>query len=302
MDARPCPGPGKPGAPAFRLPRNTCDTHVHVVGPFDRYPLVEKRVYTPPEATAQDLENYLRISGIDRVIVVHVTVAGTTPDITLDAMAQIGESARGAVLPDETVSDEQIAAWHDAGIRAARITGFGGEPLTEAKIRTIADKVAPYGWHLLYMSLGAEEWERLLPALLDLPVEVCVDHMGGRLYDFDAGTDQPAFQSLLQTISDGSIWAKVSGYYRYSSDQSYPWSRSLPFAQALVDANPERLIWGSDWPYPALLHKPMHETAGPIDWLAQLDVPARDLERILVHNPAKLYDFPSDSTEAQADG
>lgn len=302
MDARPCPGPGQPGAPAYRLPRNTCDTHVHVVGPFDRYPLVEKRVYTPPEATARDLENYLRVSGIDRVIVVHVTVAGTTPDITLDAMAQLGESARGAVLPEETVSDEQIAAWHRAGIRAARITGFGGEPLTEAKIRTIADKVAPYGWHLLYMSLGAEEWERLLPVLLDLPVEVCVDHMGGRLYDFDAGTDQPAFQSLLQTISDGSIWAKVSGYYRYSSDQSYPWPRSLPFAQALVGANPERLIWGSDWPYPALFHKPMHETEGPIDWLAQLDVPARDLERILVHNAAKLYDFPSDSTEAQADG
>ena len=259
-------------------------------------------MYTPPEATARDLENYLRVSGIDRVIVVHVTVAGTTPDITLDAMAQLGESARGAVLPEETVSDEQIAAWHRAGIRAARITGFGGEPLTEAKIRTIADKVAPYGWHLLYMSLGAEEWERLLPVLLDLPVEVCVDHMGGRLYDFDAGTDQPAFQSLLRTVGEGSIWTKISGYYRYSSDQSYPWPRSLPFAQALVDANPERLIWGSDWPYPALFHKPMHKTAGPIDWLAQLDVPARDLERILVHNAAKLYDFPSDSTEAQADG
>lgn len=301
MDARPCPGPGKPGAPAYRLPRNTCDTHVHVVGPFDCYPLVEKRVYTPPEATARDLENYLRISGIDRVIVVHVTVAGTTPDITLDAMAQIGESARGAVLPDETVSDEQIAAWHRAGIRAARVTGFGGAPLTEAKIRTIADKVAPYGWHLLYMSLGAEEWERLLPVLLDLPVEVCVDHMGGRLYDFDAGTGQPAFQSLLRTVGEGSIWTKISGYYRYSNDQSYPWPRSLPFAQALV-ANPERLIWGSDWPYPALFHKPMHETADPIDWLAQLDVSARDLERILVHNAAKLYDFPFDSTEVQADG
>ena len=170
MDAKPCPGPGQPSAPAYRLPRNTCDTHVHVVGPFDRYPLVEKRMYTPPEATAEDLGNYLRTSRIDRVVVVHVTVAGTTPDITLDAMAQLGDSARGAVLPDASVSDEQIAAWHEAGIRGARVTGFGAEPLTEAKIRTIADKVAPYGWHLLYMSLGAEEWDRLLPVFLDLPV------------------------------------------------------------------------------------------------------------------------------------
>ena len=289
-----CPGPLYPDKPTLALPAGSCDTHVHVVGPYDRYPLVDKRMYTPPPSTVEDLRRYLDESGIDRTTIVHVTVAGETPDITLDAIAELGQDrARGVVMPGEGVSDTEIQRWHAAGIRGARVTGFGNDPLTERKLRTIAEKIAPYGWHLVYMNLGEEEWNTLSPILLDLPVEVVVDHMGCRLYNFDGDIDQPAFQSLLGAVAEGRMWAKVSGYYRYSSDPEYPWPQSVKFAQALLDANPDRLLWASDWPFPVLRDKPMHATSSIIDWWSQLQVSDSDIKKVLVDNPANLYEFPA---------
>lgn len=291
--AKACPGPNPPSPPSYPLPPGTTDCHVHVVGPFDKYPLAARRAYTPPESTLSDLKHYLEVVGIDRVVVVHATVAGDGPDITLDALAELGDRARGVVMANDPASDAQIKAWHERGIRAARITSFGGVPLTTETVREVASRIAPYGWHLLYFAVSAEEWNYLEPTLVDLPCEVCVEHMGGRIFDFDRELEQKNFQSLRKHLAEGTLWSKISGYFRYSSDQSYPWPNSIKFAQSLIDANPERLIWGSDWPYPALFHKPMHTPDETANWWEQLSVTGADRERILIHNPEQLYGFGS---------
>jgi predicted TIM-barrel fold metal-dependent hydrolase len=260
-----------------------CDCHIHVFGPYARYPLDAARKYTPPPAA---LEDYLAVAaalGTGRVVLVQPSVYGTDNSCQRDALAALGDRARGVAVIDDSASDAQLRELDRDGFRGARLN------LTRAanldSLERLADRVQDLGWHVQLHLPGA-----LLPEiagrLLALPTEFVIDHLGR--VNPDAGLDQPAFQSLLRLVDSGRCWVKLSAPYRMDLDGA-PYRKSAPFARELVRRNPERMVWGTDWPHPDVAVVP--EDQGLLDVLLDWAPDEAVRNRILLDNPAMLYRF-----------
>ena len=279
-------------------PRLSCDCHVHVVGPKDRFPLPRERRYTPMDAPAGALHDMLARLGLERVVLVQPSFYGTDNACMLDAMQRLPASRGVAVLSPQTAPAE-LAALHARGIRGLRvnIATHGVSSLADMRtgIESTARLCAAHGWHVqIFVPAGAIE--PLMPLLLQLPVPTVIDHFGL----IAPGPEGPALRALLQLLHSGRIWVKISGAYRIADDPYDPRIDSL--ARRLCAVNPERIVWGSDWP-----HTPRHDLLRPaldeelpfqdIDTQGLLDLVPRWLEddmlvrRVLVDNPAALYDF-----------
>ena len=112
--------------------------------------------------------------------------------------------------------------------------------------QTLAPVMAELGWHL-QLWIDVKDLPETIPVLKAIGLPVVIDHMGRT--DARAGTQTDGFQSLLRAVGEGWCWAKLSGAHRISQNApDYPDAR--PFHEALVRANPERLVWGGDWPHP----------------------------------------------------
>jgi 2-pyrone-4,6-dicarboxylate lactonase len=211
----------------------------------------------------------------------------------LDALARQVERLRGVAVADEDVTPATLRDWNDGGVRGLRFNHFfrggqlhyrGGVPLTAAK--TLAPVMAELGWHL-QLWIDAKDLPDTIPTLKSLGLPIVIDHMGRT--DARAGTTTTGFQSLLRAVGEGWCWAKLSGAHRLSLEApDYPDAR--PFHEALVRANPERLVWGSDWPHPRVEGE--MPDAGQLFELFQAWTPDEATrKRILVTNPAQLYGF-----------
>jgi 2-pyrone-4,6-dicarboxylate lactonase len=279
-------------------PRNACDCHVHVIGPKDRFPLPANRRYTPMDAPAGELAAMLKRLGLARVVIVQPSFYGTDNSCTLDGMAQLGHARGVAVLP-ANMPDKQLDALHAQGIRGLRvnIAGSGNPPIEtiKADITAAARLCERHGWHV-QMFVKADAIEPLAPLLPSLPVDSVFDHFGL----IAPGGTNGALRALQSLLEGGKTWVKISGAYRISDDPND--TRIGPLARTLCKTNPERIVWGSDWPHTPRhdLHKGSREDAlpfQPIDTRGLLDLLPRWLqddalvERVLVTNPAKLYDF-----------
>jgi 2-pyrone-4,6-dicarboxylate lactonase len=278
-------------------PPNSCDCHVHVIGPKARFPLPANRRYTPSDATAAELAAMLKRLGMTRVVIIQPSFYGTDNACTLDGIAQVGNARGVAVLPDKVPTGE-LDALHKQGIRGLRINiaTVGGAPLDEIKTKvTAAAKLAEtHGWHV-QLFVAAEVIEPIAPLLRALPVDSVIDHFG-LIAPGTTGGPLRALQGLLEA---GKTWVKISGAYRIDIDPNNRQIDSL--ARALCKANPERIVWGSDWPHtpPHTIQKPLDQESPfqAIDTVALRDLLPRWLEddaliaRVLVSNPAKLYDF-----------
>jgi predicted TIM-barrel fold metal-dependent hydrolase len=278
-------------------PAAACDCHVHVIGPKRRFPLPAQRRYTPTDAAVGQLAAMLRRLGLSRVVIVQPSFYGFDNFCTLDGIAQL-ENARGiAVLPVDTPAKE-LDALHAQGIRGLRVNiASSGNALVEAiktEIMAAAKLCEPHGWHV-QMFVNASVIEPLAPLLRALPVDSVFDHFGL----IAPGSANGALRALQGLLESGKTWVKISGAYRIADDPND--ARIDPLARALCKANPERIVWGSDWP-----HTPRHDMlkAGEeetpfqnIDTRGLLDLLPRWLrddalvERVLVTNPAKLYGF-----------
>jgi 2-pyrone-4,6-dicarboxylate lactonase len=281
-----CPGfDPDPRPPQLRLPRLSCDAHHHLFGPYAAYPMQPERSYTAPEATLADYRRMCRALGIERSVLVHPSIYGTDLTSLTAALAECGDWMRGVAVVDESVDDAALARLDRAGVRGVRFNVLykGGTPLGQA--RAIGTRVARLGWHVqLLIDVGAQpsfyaDWR-------DFPATIVVDHMGhmaaGR------GVDAPGFQGLLRLLAEGRCWVKLSGAYRTSA-LAHPYPDTLPFVEALVKTNPERLVWGTDWPHPAVQVMP---NDGDLADLVPMWLPSEDLrEQVLVRNPARLYGF-----------
>jgi predicted TIM-barrel fold metal-dependent hydrolase len=274
-----------PRLPQPQLPPLTCDTHHHIFGPYARYPLQPLRSYTPPEATLADYLRMCKALGIERSVLVHPSIYGTDLTSLIDTLEACRDRMRGVAVIDESISDQALARLDRAGVRGVRFNVLfkGGTPLAQA--RAIGARVARLGWHVqLLIDLAGhpsfyDDWK-------DFPAPVVVDHMGHMAASH--GVDAPGFRGMLRLLSEGRCWVKLSGAYRTSA-LGHPYVDTLPFVEALVAANPERLVWGTDWPHPAVQAMP---NDGDLAGLVPVWLPRKELrEQVLVRNPAKLYGF-----------
>lgn len=284
------------------LPRGSCDCHCHVFGPAAKFPYAEPRSYTPDDAP---LEAYLALLdrlGLDRGVIVQPSAYGTDMRATLDALTRAPQRLRGVGVGGTELTRETFRAWHEAGIRGLRANEFrrDGKPYyhngvglkdIEPHYSTMAD----LGWHL-QLWIDARDLPDLAPALARVPVPIVVDHMGRM--EHHHGTNHPGFQALLRGVGEDRLWSKVSGTYRLASSPP-DYLEAKPFHEALVAANPECLVWGTDWPHPRP-EGPVPDAAHLLQLFLDWTPKPSDRKAILADNPARLYDFRPDASRVQA--
>lgn len=288
-------------AVGFDVPQGACDCHVHVFPDPTRFPFAQGRTYTPPVATADDLLALQRALHLDRVVIVQPSVYGTDNRATLDGMRQLGpQRARGVAVIDERTTGAQLDEMHQAGVRGVRVnleTAGVVDPAASArKLQDAVQQVAARGWHVqTYTRLPIIE--ALKDQLMAMPVPLVVDHFGGAWGEF--GPQQPGFATLVDLVRSGKAYVKISGAYR-SSNRGPDFGDVAPLAQALIQANPDRIVWGTDWPHPnSSSGRPAQEISPAIEiddgllfnQLAAWAPDAAVRRKILVDNPARLYGF-----------
>lgn len=277
-----------PGKPRLAIPPSSCDCHAHIFGPADKYPYTPHRSYTPPEASIEAYRRMLAALGFERAVIVQPSVYGTDNRCTRDAVVASGGKWRGVAVVEPGVSDSLLAELHAAGFRGVRINLLFKGGLQLDALEQIARAIQPLGWHVQLL-LDGGNLPDIANRLQRLPVEFVVDHMGHM--PASLGIGHAGFQTLLQLLRGGRCWVKLSGAYRISA-KPQPYDDAVPFARALVETAPDKLVFGTDWPHPSI-SVPMPQDASLLDLLPAWAPDEATRRRILVENPAKLYDFPS---------
>jgi predicted TIM-barrel fold metal-dependent hydrolase len=286
-------------------PRGACDCHVHVFGPKARFPLAAARTYTPMDAPRAALEAMLTRQGLDRVVLVQPSTYGFDNACMMDAIDALGNRARGVAVLAPGTAGSGLDDLHRRGVRGLRVnvasSALRGIDVVRGDFEAAAALCARNGWHLQTFA-ATETLVALASTIETLPVPLVVDHFG--LVKPGEGDGAPP-QMLLRLLGRGKIWVKLSGTYRIADDPTD--ARIVPLARRFADANPERIVWGSDWPHtPPHTHKSIADdvevpyqdidTRGLLDFTRAWFDDATALQRLLVDNPAKLYDFGSRSS------
>jgi predicted TIM-barrel fold metal-dependent hydrolase len=287
---------------SFEVPLGACDCHTHIHGDPETFPFFAGRVYTPEMALPEEMAALHRALSVQRVVIVTPSVYGTDNSATLYGMKARGKDARGVAVVDDAVPETELDAMDRAGMRGIRLnlatSGINDAKVARQRLRAAADRMAGRGWHVqIYTSLP------MITAVKDLvaasPVPIVFDHFGGA--QARLGLEQPGFADLVDLVRSGDAYVKVSGAYRASS-LAPDHADVVPLAKALIAANPDRVVWGTDWPHPDSSTpsggKPTDVTPllriDDARLLNQLAVWAPDpavRTRILVDNPARLYGF-----------
>jgi predicted TIM-barrel fold metal-dependent hydrolase len=274
--------------PDLAVPPLACDAHCHVFGPAAKFPFDPNRSYTPPDASVEDFRRLQSTLGFERAVIVQATCHGTDNAAMLDAIASSDGRYRGVAMVDEGSSETDFRDLHDGGVRGVRMSfarHLAGPP-DFTRVRRTADMIRPMGWHLV-LYLEAEDVVENAAELQALGVPIVIDHMA-RVKP-EEGVEQEAFQLLLGFVRDEGFWVKVSGAERLSAIGA-PFHDLVPFAQALIDAAPDRILWGTDWPHPNIKGV-MPNDGDLVDLLAHYAPDPEMRRRILVDNPARLYGF-----------
>jgi predicted TIM-barrel fold metal-dependent hydrolase len=266
--------------------KGVCDCHTHVFGPAARYPFSPDRAYTPPSASLEQLVSLHDSLGIERVVIVQPSPYGTDNACTLDAVRRLGRCARAVVVVDD---QSDLESMHRAGARGIRVNLYtGGVNDPSVALRSLRDasaKAEKFGWHVqVFTSIAMIE--KLESAIQEFPVPLVVDHFG-----------LPQSQDiapLLRLVRRGKAYVKLSAPHRFAADPA-------PLARALAEANPDRVLWGTDWPHPRGAHGVRSRDAiqpfeaiddrGALRRLAEWFPDSNQRRKILVDNPARLYDF-----------
>jgi len=274
--------------PEFRPPPLACDAHCHIFGPAAKFPYAPDASYHPPDAPFEALQKLHKILGIERAVIVHASCHGPDMRATLDGIARSKGKYRGTAIIDESYGDREFQRMNEGGIRGVRfnfVQHLGGRPDMAFFQRTVA-RVKEMGWHLI-LHLDAADLVQFDALFKKIPVPMVIDHMG-RVKAAD-GLEQPAFKVLLEWMRNEKFWVKVCGAERVSS-KGPPFTDAVPFARKLIEAAPDRILWGTDWPHPNV-GKHMPNDGDLIDLFPQM-APTPELQKkILVDNPARLYGF-----------
>jgi 2-pyrone-4,6-dicarboxylate lactonase len=285
----PCPEPDRaPRTPRFVAPRGACDTHAHVFGPIDRYPLSSERTYTPADCTVEQYHGLLDILGFERGVIVQGGANGRDNRVTLDAIATAPDRFRGVAVIPAGLSDAALEALDAAGIRGVRMSTVVGGGVTFDALPRLADEVTPLGWHVMLHFGKAGELIDVAPTLKAAKAPFVLDHMA-RITGAEGVTSE-AFKVLLRLLDTDRCWVKLASLYRLSA-VPFPHEDMLPMIQEVARFRPDRIIWGSNWPHP--IHKgPMPNDGDLVDLIPTWVPDGSTRHQMLVDNPAALYRFP----------
>ncbi|MCP3381682.1 amidohydrolase family protein [Bradyrhizobium sp. CCGUVB4N] len=286
----------------FDVPAHACDCHTHIHGDVATFPFFTGRVYTPGPASPEEMAALHKALHIERVVIVTPSVYGTDNSSSLFGMKARGATARGVAVIDDKTTEAELDAMHAAGFRGIRINlatdGVNNPDVGRARFTAAVGRMTARGWHVQLYTTPS-----MISAIRDLvlasPVPAVFDHFGG--LEASLGLEQPGFADLVALVKSGKAYVKISGAYR-SSNLAPDYQDMLPYARALIAANPDRIVWGTDWPHPdsaqvdgrkATDIAPFHAIDdGRLLNQLPLWAPDADVRRkILVDNPARLYGF-----------
>ena len=300
------PGFAEPSQPMtsvnFDVPAGACDCHTHIHGDPARFPFFAGRVYTPEPALPEELAALHKALHVQRVVIVTPSVYGTDNSSTLYGMQARGADARGIAVIDDKTPEADLDAIDSAGVRGIRLnlatSGIQDMAAARQRLQTAIERVKGRNWHVqIYTTVG------LIGAIQDLvadsPVPVVFDHFGGA--QAEHGLEQPGFTELVELVNSGSAYVKISAAYR-ASKLAPDYADVAPLARELIAANPDRVLWGTDWPHPNAVTPPGRKPTDVTPLLSiddghllnQLAVWETDpaiRKKILVDNPAGLYGF-----------
>ena len=271
--------------PRFELPPGATDAHCHVFGPAAKFPYAPNRRYTPEDASKEMLRALHDYLGVARAVIVQASCHGTDNAAMLDCIASDPRRYRGVAIVDDGFTDKDFDRLHASGVRGVRfnfVKHLGGAPDMSVFNRVI-DRIKGRGWHVV-LHLDAPDIAPLSGLIRKLPLPFVVDHMGR--VPAAAGIDQPPLRALLELSRLENCWIKVCGAERISMP---PYAAAVPIARILVEAAPERVLWGTDFPHPNATHEA--DEAHLVDLVPQYATAALAQTRLLVDNPARLYGF-----------
>ena len=285
------------------MPAGACDCHVHIFGDPQRYPFVPGRVYTPEPASVAELRSMLDALDMDRLVIVQPSVYGTDNRCTLDAVRALGTRARAIGVIDASTTEAALDQMARGGVRGIRVNltqaGVSDPAAALPGLRAAMARAQARGWHVV-INTSLKIIDALQADLQASPVPIVIDHFGGA--QAAAGVQQPGFDALVNLVKSGKAYVKISAAADLVSTQAPDYADVIPLARALVAANPQRVLWGTDWPHPDTRVLPGRKNTD-ISPLVQTDdghvlnllavwVPDAAIRRaILVDNPAKLYGF-----------
>lgn len=291
-----CQGPDPcPAAPGFQVPKGTIDCHAHIFGTADKYPFSPKRGYTPPEASLQAYQQlHKALGGIERAVLTQPSVYGTDNACMMDVVDQMGGQYKAVVAVDASVTDQKLEALDQRGACGVRVNlaDKGGNPFEDMQaVQKFTERLRELNWHLEVL-VHVDDFEDLRTTINGMAVDVSFGHLG--YMKTDKGINHPGFQEFLALLRDGKSWAKLTGTYRITTSAVTPYDDVAPFAEALIEANPDRILWGTDWPHPTF--KGIMPNDGALfDQLATW-APSDTLRRkILVENAEAFYGFEAHS-------
>ena len=249
-----------------------------------KFKLVAERVYTPEPALPEEMAEFHKALRLQRVVIVTPSIYGTDNRAMIDALSRYPERFRGVAVVDPGIDDRELAALHKAGVRGVRANLLNRGGILFADACALAGRFADLGWHL-QLQIDVSTFDRF-DAIAELPVDVVIDHMG--YMSADKGPSNPGFLRLLKLVEAGRCWVKLSAPYRLTDWQRFGYEEVAPLARALARANPQRTLWGSDWPHTDL-RSGMPNDGDLLDLLGAWIDDDATREAILVTNPASLY-------------
>ena len=288
-----------PSQPHFQLPAGAVDAHCHVFGPGAEFPYAPERKYTPCDASKQQLFALRDHLGFARNVVVQATCHGADNRAMVDALLHSGGMARGVATVKRNISDAELQALHEAGVRGVRFNFVKRlvDFTPQDELLEIAGRIAQLGWHVVIYFEAVD-----LPELWDfftaLPTTVVVDHMGRP--DVSLAVDGPQFALFEKFMREnGKVWSKVSCPERLSVSgpkavpggirgEQAAYRDVIPFARRIVEQFPDRVLWGTDWPHPNLKDH-MPDDGLLVDFIPHIARTAELQRKLLVDNPMRLY-------------
>ena len=293
----------QPATPVnFDVPAGACDCHTHIHGDVEKFPFFAGRVYTPEPASPEEMAALHKTLHMQRVVIVTPSVYGTDNSATRFGMKARGADARGVAVIDDKTPESDLDAMQQDGFRGIRLnlaTGGVNDPnVARQRFSAAVDRIKARGWHVqIYTNLPVITGIKDLVAASAVPV--VFDHFGGA--QTALGMEQPGFADLVELVKSGKAYVKISGAYR-ASKLAPDYQDAAPFAKALIAANGDRIVWGTDWPHPDSVTPP-GKKATDVTPLLQIDdgrllnqlvvwaPDAATRKRILVDNPVRLYGF-----------
>jgi len=286
-------------ATPIAMPAGATDCHNHIVGPQAKYPMAANRTYTPPAASVAQLRALRAQLGVERNVIVQPSFYGFDNRCMLDALAELGNSARGIAVVPLDVPDAELKRLAGLGVVGVRLNfataGIRDPKAATEAVSAFAPRFLPLGWHI-QVNTELPIIEAIASTIAGLKVPVVFDHMGEAVAA--DGVSQKGFGALTELVRGGNAYVKLSAPYNLSKRPDY--ADVAPLAQALIAARADRVLWGTNWPHPGSVRgrpiseiSPYQKVDNPnlLRAFAQWCPDPAMRKMILVDTPARLYRF-----------